>query len=86
MGFSSLPISPQDFNDEFSDLDGVVRQRRQDMEGYSSSGSQTPESENSRGLRDFCVLTEIELSTIHLYLTPKKPKPPKTQHIFGANN
>ncbi|ELW68436.1 GRAM domain-containing protein 3 [Tupaia chinensis] len=43
---SSLPL---DFNDEFSDLDGVVRQRREDMEGYSSSGSQTPESENSRG-------------------------------------
>ncbi|XP_006870734.1 PREDICTED: GRAM domain-containing protein 3 isoform X2 [Chrysochloris asiatica] len=42
---SSLPL---DFNDEFSDLDGVVEQRRQDMEGYSSSGSQTPESENSR--------------------------------------
>ncbi|PNJ80317.1 GRAMD2B isoform 14, partial [Pongo abelii] len=34
---SSLPL---DFNDEFSDLDGVVQQRRQDMEGYSSSGSQ----------------------------------------------
>ncbi|XP_034869910.1 GRAM domain-containing protein 2B isoform X2 [Mirounga leonina] len=47
---SSLPL---DFNDEFSDLDGVVQQRRQDMEGYSSSGSQTPESENSRGLRNF---------------------------------
>ncbi|XP_010337578.1 GRAM domain-containing protein 2B isoform X3 [Saimiri boliviensis] len=44
---SSLPL---DFNDEFSDLDGVVQQRRQDMEGYSSSGSQTPESENSRVL------------------------------------
>ncbi|KAF7467996.1 Hypothetical predicted protein [Marmota monax] len=42
---SSLPL---DFNDEFSDVDGVVRQRSQDMEGYSSSGSQTPESENSR--------------------------------------
>uniref|UniRef100_A0A2K6EME2 GRAM domain containing 2B n=1 Tax=Propithecus coquereli TaxID=379532 RepID=A0A2K6EME2_PROCO len=42
---SSLPL---DFNDEFSDLDGVVQQGRQDMEGYSSSGSQTPESENSR--------------------------------------
>ncbi|XP_008989849.2 GRAM domain-containing protein 2B isoform X7 [Callithrix jacchus] len=42
---SSLPL---DFNDEFSDLDGVVQQRMQDMEGYSSSGSQTPESENSR--------------------------------------
>ncbi|KAM8778849.1 GRAM domain-containing protein 2B isoform 2-T2 [Rhynchonycteris naso] len=45
---SSLPL---DFNDEFSDLDGVVQQRRQDMEEYSSSGSQTPESENSRDFR-----------------------------------
>ncbi|XP_045140913.1 GRAM domain-containing protein 2B isoform X2 [Echinops telfairi] len=42
---SSLPL---DFNDEFSDLDGVFQQRRKDIEGYSSSGSQTPESENSR--------------------------------------
>ncbi|OWK11840.1 GRAMD3, partial [Cervus elaphus hippelaphus] len=41
-------VTDRDFNDEFSDLDGVVQQRRQDMEGYSSSGSQTPESENSR--------------------------------------
>ncbi|XP_004448207.2 GRAM domain-containing protein 2B isoform X2 [Dasypus novemcinctus] len=47
---SSLPL---DFNDEFSDLDGVVQERRQNMEGYSSSGSQTPESENSR---DFHVM------------------------------
>ncbi|XP_056680674.1 GRAM domain-containing protein 2B isoform X7 [Monodelphis domestica] len=43
---SSLPL---DFNDEFSDLDGVVQQRRQAMNEYSSSGSQTPESENSQG-------------------------------------
>lgn len=42
---SSLPL---DFSDEFSYLDGVVGRRRQHMEGYSSSGSQTPESENSR--------------------------------------
>uniref|UniRef100_A0A8I3XDH6 GRAM domain-containing protein n=1 Tax=Callithrix jacchus TaxID=9483 RepID=A0A8I3XDH6_CALJA len=50
---SSLPL---DFKDEFSDLDGVVEQRMQDMEGYSSSGSQTPESENSQ---DFHV-TEFQ--------------------------
>uniref|UniRef100_F6ZF90 GRAM domain containing 2B n=1 Tax=Monodelphis domestica TaxID=13616 RepID=F6ZF90_MONDO len=47
---SSLPL---DFNDEFSDLDGVVQQRRQAMNEYSSSGSQTPESENSQ---DFHVM------------------------------
>ncbi|XP_072453323.1 GRAM domain-containing protein 2B isoform X2 [Notamacropus eugenii] len=46
---SSLPL---DFN-EFSDLDGMVRQRRQAMNEYSSSGSQTPESENSQ---DFHVM------------------------------
>ncbi|XP_027725040.1 GRAM domain-containing protein 2B isoform X3 [Vombatus ursinus] len=43
---SSLPL---DFNDEFSDLDGMIQQRRQAMNEYSSSGSQTPESENSQG-------------------------------------
>ncbi|XP_036383049.1 GRAM domain-containing protein 2B isoform X2 [Megalops cyprinoides] len=36
---SSLPL---DFSGDFSDLDGTVRQRRQDMES-SSSGSQTPD-------------------------------------------
>ncbi|CAO2594086.1 GRAM domain-containing protein 2B [Lemmus lemmus] len=65
---SSLPL---DFNDEFSDLDGVVRQRRQDMEGYSSSGSQTPESENSR---DFHV---TESQTV-LNVTKGETKPPRT--------
>ncbi|XP_043834364.1 GRAM domain-containing protein 2B isoform X2 [Dromiciops gliroides] len=47
---SSLPLV---FNDEFSDLDGVVQQRRQAMNEYSSSGSQTPESEN---FQDFHVM------------------------------
>ncbi|KAL7847672.1 hypothetical protein AOLI_G00223900 [Acnodon oligacanthus] len=39
---SSLPL---DFSADFSDLDGVVRQRRQDMLESSSSGSQTPDFE-----------------------------------------
>ncbi|KAL0965358.1 hypothetical protein UPYG_G00280210 [Umbra pygmaea] len=39
---SSLPL---DFSGVFSDLDGVVLQRRQDMLESSSSGSQTPEYE-----------------------------------------
>uniref|UniRef100_A0A8C6RTN8 GRAM domain containing 2B n=1 Tax=Nannospalax galili TaxID=1026970 RepID=A0A8C6RTN8_NANGA len=64
---SSLPL---DFNYEFTDLDGVVRQRRQDMEGYSSSGSQTPESENSR---DFHV---TESQTV-LNVTKGETKPPR---------
>ncbi|MEE6507794.1 hypothetical protein FKM82_030703 [Ascaphus truei] len=39
----------EDFSVDFSELDGLVRQRRKEMEEYSSTGSQTPESENSRG-------------------------------------
>lgn len=39
---TSLPLDTVDF----SNLDGVVRHRRQQMEESSSSGSQTPESEN----------------------------------------
>ncbi|NWI94749.1 GRM2B protein, partial [Pitta sordida] len=36
---------PLDFNEDFSDLDGIVQQRRQEMEESSSTGSQTPELE-----------------------------------------
>jgi len=39
---SSLPL---DFSADFSDLDGMVRQRRQEMQESSSSGSQTPDYE-----------------------------------------
>ncbi|KAF4014851.1 hypothetical protein G4228_006157 [Cervus hanglu yarkandensis] len=67
---SSLPL---DFNDEFSDLDGVVQQRRQDMEGYSSSGSQTPESENSRAGQS---------ETIGLIPRVKSEKWPTLHHIL----
>ncbi|XP_073850240.1 GRAM domain-containing protein 2B isoform X10 [Macaca fascicularis] len=66
---SSLPL---DFNDEFSDLDGVFQQRRQDMEGYSSSGSQTPESENSRGLSE----------TVGILHKVKSQKCPMLHHIL----
>lgn len=69
-GQIALPLR-LDFNDEFSDLDGVVQQRRQDLEGYSSSGSQTPESENSR---DFHV---TESQTV-LNVTKGETKPPRT--------
>ncbi|NXR77714.1 GRM2B protein, partial [Pycnonotus jocosus] len=36
---------PLDFNEDYSDLDGIVQQRRQEMEESSSTGSQTPEME-----------------------------------------
>lgn len=42
-------MSLQDFSGDFSDLDGTVRQRRQDMEESSSSGSQTPDYEKMAG-------------------------------------
>ncbi|XP_061225131.1 GRAM domain-containing protein 2B isoform X4 [Neopsephotus bourkii] len=62
MGNSSNPSSAEnsfradrpttlslDFNEDYSDLDGIVEQRRQEMEESSSSGSQTPELECFEG-------------------------------------
>ncbi|GAA6105453.1 GRAM domain-containing protein 2B isoform X1 [Tachysurus ichikawai] len=55
---SSLPL---DFSADFSDLDGVVRQRRQDMLDTSSSGSQTPDYEKMAGpVKDPTVATQQE--------------------------
>ncbi|KAM6187568.1 GRAM domain-containing protein 2B isoform 1-T1 [Sarcoramphus papa] len=36
---------PLDFNEDYSDLDGIVQQQRQETEESSSTGSQTPELE-----------------------------------------
>ncbi|XP_065512042.1 GRAM domain-containing protein 2B isoform X3 [Caloenas nicobarica] len=36
---------PLDFNEDYSNLDGIVQQQRQEMEESSSTGSQTPELE-----------------------------------------
>ncbi|XP_062483831.1 GRAM domain-containing protein 2B isoform X6 [Pezoporus occidentalis] len=62
MGNSSNPSSAEnsfradrattlslDFNEDYSDLDGIVEQRRQEIEESSSSGSQTPELECFEG-------------------------------------
>ncbi|XP_041666958.1 GRAM domain-containing protein 2B-like isoform X2 [Cheilinus undulatus] len=43
---STLPL---DFSGDFSDLDGVVQQRRQEMMESSSSGSQTPDYDKITG-------------------------------------
>ncbi|XP_072272121.1 GRAM domain-containing protein 2B isoform X3 [Pyxicephalus adspersus] len=43
---------PLDFSVDFSEIDGLVRQRRKDIEESSSTGSQTPESENSQEYQD----------------------------------
>ncbi|XP_026884265.2 GRAM domain-containing protein 2B-like isoform X2 [Electrophorus electricus] len=55
---SSLPL---DFSADFSDLDGVVHQRRQDMLESSSSGSQTPDYEK---MTEFQTLSENFLGTM----------------------
>ncbi|KAM3599486.1 uncharacterized protein V6R79_006683 [Siganus canaliculatus] len=55
---SSLPL---DFSGDFSHLDGVVRQRRQEMMESSSSGSQTPDYDK---LADFPGLPDTFLSTV----------------------
>ncbi|XP_065512043.1 GRAM domain-containing protein 2B isoform X4 [Caloenas nicobarica] len=40
---------PLDFNEDYSNLDGIVQQQRQEMEESSSTGSQTPELECFQG-------------------------------------
>ncbi|XP_008302891.1 GRAM domain-containing protein 3-like isoform X2 [Stegastes partitus] len=55
---SSLPL---DFSGDFSDLDGVVQQRRQDMMESSSSGSQTPDYDK---ITDFTGLPDTFLSAV----------------------
>ncbi|XP_076140477.1 GRAM domain-containing protein 2B-like [Alosa pseudoharengus] len=55
---SSLPLV---FSAEFSDLDGVVRQRRQEMLESSSSGSQTPDYEK---MAEFPSLPENFLNVV----------------------
>lgn len=53
----------QDFSGDFSDLDGVVQQRRQDMTESSSSGSQTPDYDKISGV---CSLFVIKYHRPHL--------------------
>lgn len=55
---SSLPL---DFSGDFSDLDGVVRHRRQEMMESSSSGSQTPDYDK---VTEFPGLQDTFLSAV----------------------
>ncbi|XP_042252099.1 GRAM domain-containing protein 2B-like [Thunnus maccoyii] len=55
---SSLPL---DFSGDFSDLHGVVQQRRQEMMESSSSGSQTPDYDK---MPDFTGLPDTFLSAV----------------------
>ncbi|XP_040012538.1 GRAM domain-containing protein 2B-like isoform X2 [Xiphias gladius] len=55
---SSLPL---DFSGDFSDLDGVVQQRRQEMMESSSSGSQTPDYDK---ITEFPGLPDTFLSAV----------------------
>ncbi|XP_065517812.1 GRAM domain-containing protein 2B isoform X3 [Lathamus discolor] len=84
MGNSSNPSSAEnsfradrpttlslDFNEDYSDLDGIVEQRRQKMEESSSSGSQTPELEC---FEDFHV---VETQT-HLKVSKTEAKPARS--------
>ncbi|XP_074851121.1 GRAM domain-containing protein 2B isoform X2 [Carettochelys insculpta] len=65
-----------DFNEDYSDLDGIVRHRRQELEETSSTGSQTPESEH---FQDYAV---IETQT-HLKVSKAEGK---SIHTDGHSN
>ncbi|XP_069609871.1 GRAM domain-containing protein 2B isoform X2 [Ranitomeya imitator] len=61
---------PLDFSVDFSEIDGLVQHRSKDMEEYSSTGSQTPESENSQ---EFQELEKNIISTPHSPRSLEKP-------------
>nr|XP_006130176.2 GRAM domain-containing protein 2B isoform X1 [Pelodiscus sinensis] len=51
-----------DFNEDYSDLDGIVHHQRQELEESSSTGSQTPESEH---FQDYHVIeTQTHLKVL----------------------
>uniref|UniRef100_A0A667X3K4 GRAM domain-containing protein n=1 Tax=Myripristis murdjan TaxID=586833 RepID=A0A667X3K4_9TELE len=54
-----------DFSGDFSDLDGVVHQRRQDMMESSSSGSQTPDYDKMAGVCSI-LLSVLVLSSCYM--------------------
>ncbi|KGL74003.1 GRAM domain-containing protein 3, partial [Tinamus guttatus] len=51
-----------DFNEDYSDLDGIVQQRRQEMEESSSTGSQTPELERFQDYHVIETQTHLKVS------------------------
>ncbi|XP_053500767.1 GRAM domain-containing protein 2B isoform X3 [Ictalurus furcatus] len=90
---SSFPSHKKDFSADFSDLDGVVRQRRQEMLDSSSSGSQTPDYEK---MTEFPPLAENFLDVmksgemavhadIHLQTTSTKQHNGPVKAVNGPN-
>ncbi|XP_065517819.1 GRAM domain-containing protein 2B isoform X8 [Lathamus discolor] len=93
MGNSSNPSSAEnsfradrpttlslDFNEDYSDLDGIVEQRRQKMEESSSSGSQTPELECFEDLLNIWLLTDFHVveTQTHLKVSKTEAKPARS--------
>ncbi|XP_066468661.1 GRAM domain-containing protein 2B [Tiliqua scincoides] len=56
---TSLPL---DFSEDFSELDGIIHQRRQELEESSSTGSQTPELEHFQGYHIVETQTHMKAS------------------------
>ncbi|XP_015705516.1 GRAM domain-containing protein 2B isoform X4 [Coturnix japonica] len=51
-----------DFNEDYSDLDGIVQEQRQEMEESSSTGSQTPELERFQDYHVVETQTHLKVS------------------------
>nr|XP_008112282.1 PREDICTED: GRAM domain-containing protein 3 isoform X1 [Anolis carolinensis] len=61
---------PLDFNEDFCELDGIIHQRRQEMEESSSTGSQTPELEHFQeyhlvGTQAHLKASQLETNVLH---------------------
>ncbi|XP_042307056.1 GRAM domain-containing protein 2B isoform X2 [Sceloporus undulatus] len=67
---------PLDFNEDFSELDGIIHQRRHEMEESSSTGSQTPELEHFQdyhivGTQAHLKASKMETNPLHADLQSK---------------
>ncbi|KAM4809049.1 GRAM domain-containing protein 2B [Rhinophrynus dorsalis] len=65
---------PLDFSVDFSELDGLVRPRRKEIEECSSTGSQTAESENSQEFQGHAqnILTKSQQFPVRADITIKQ--------------
>ncbi|KAM8962108.1 GRAM domain-containing protein 2B [Pelodytes ibericus] len=74
-----------DFPDDYVELDGLVRNRRKEIDEFSSTGSQTPESENSQEFpeQDPRVFTKSRQSLLQ---TDKPTKQTEEHHITAQRH
>ncbi|XP_063151350.1 GRAM domain-containing protein 2B isoform X2 [Candoia aspera] len=79
---------PLDFNDDLSELDGIIQRRRQEMEESSSTGSQTPELEHFQDYHEsenqsHFKSSKTEMKAVHKDVQPKCMHDDQIRNVSG---